>query len=274
MGFYAPAQLIQDAGRHGVEVRPADVNASEFDCTLEDGGALRLGFRLISGLRRHAAERIVAARSDGPFRSLAEFVRRTGLTRSTVKTLAEADAFASLDLNRRASLWQSLAVPAERVGGSLFAGTDEPESDESLPELSPFEQVIADYRTTGLSLKGHPIGFYRQQLDARGAVTCAKLASLAHGDRVSVAGLALLRQRPATAKGITFCTLEDETGVANLVLHPRTWERFYRIARCSPAWLAHGVLENKQKVIHLVVRSLEDMTAAIHGVRVPAREFR
>jgi error-prone DNA polymerase len=277
MGFYAPAQLVQDARQHGVRVRPVDVNHSEYDCTLEPGNRgpeLRLGFRLIAGLRRDAVAAIESARVDGPFTSLPEFGRRTGLPRAALESLSDADAFGSLKLDRRSALWHSLAQAKIPAGSSLFTGADDGCSAESLPELSPFDQVIADYRTTGLSLKGHPVGFYREHLDAWKVTPAERLKSIPHGTGIVVAGLVLLRQRPGTAKGITFVTLEDETGVANLILHPRTWERYYSIARHSPAWVARGVLESKDSVIHVVVRAIEDLAKRLGEVRLKPREFR
>jgi error-prone DNA polymerase len=149
---------------------------------------------------------------------------------------------------------------------------DEPAVD--LPDLAPVEQVFADYRATGLSLKGHPIGFCRGDLDRLRVTAAAQLAGLPHGRHVAVAGIVLVRQRPSTAKGITFVTLEDETGVANLVVHQKTWERFYTVARRSPAWIARGVLESKFGVIHVVVRRLDDLSAAVGGVATKSRDFR
>ncbi|MBX7103004.1 MAG: error-prone DNA polymerase [Gemmataceae bacterium] len=277
MGFYAPAQLVQDARQHGVRVRPVDVNHSEYDCTLESGDRgpeLRLGFRLIAGIRRDAVAAIESARADGPFTSLPEFGRRTGLPRAALESLSDADAFGSLKLDRRSALWHSLAQAKVPAGPSLFTGADDRCSAESLPELSPFDQVIADYRTTGLSLKGHPVGFYREHLDAWKVTPAERLKSIPHGTRIVVAGLVLLRQRPGTAKGITFVTLEDETGVANLILHPRTWESYYRVARHSPAWVARGVLESKDSVIHVVVRTIEDLATRLGEIRLKPREFR
>jgi error-prone DNA polymerase len=242
MGFYAPAQLVGDARRHGVPVRPVDVNHSDWDCTLEEqtrdtrhetrdedssclvsrvsclvsdsGPVLRLGLRIVGGLRSAAADALIAARADGPFRSVADLARRARLGRATLEVLADADAFGSLTLDRRAALWESLGQDLGPPNAPLFAGLDDDEPPADLPPLAPVEQVIADYHTTGLSLKGHPMMFCRADLDQLRVVPAEQLAKLPHGQRVLVAGIVLVRQRPSTAKGITFVTLEDETGTA------------------------------------------------------------
>lgn len=268
MGFYAPAQLIRDAREHGVSMRPIDVNHSEWDCTLEQG-ALRLGFRLVKGMPQAAAERIALSR---PFRSLDDFSRRTRLNQATLMRLSEADAFGSLELDRRTALWQSLGQ--RPVNAPLFSGLEDDEPPAQLPPMPPVEQVFADYRTAGFSLKSHPIAFFRQQLDEQRIVRACDLKNVADGRRIGVAGIVLMRQRPGTARGITFVTLEDETGVANLVLRPEVWDRYYSIARCSSAWIAHGLLESKEGVIHLVVSRLQDLSTSIGKLAAPSRDFR
>ncbi len=268
MGFYAPAQLIRDAREHGVSVRPIDVNYSDWDCTLESD-ALRLGLRLVKGISQTAVNKLVALR---PFRSLSDLARRTELNQATITRLAEADAFGSLELDRRTALWQSLAQ--RRGNAPLFAGLDEDEPAAVLPPMPPFEQVLADYRTAGLSLKSHPIAFVREQLNKQHVVRAMDLKAVANGRRIRVAGIVLMRQRPGTAKGITFVTLEDETGAANLVIRPAIWDRYYSVARCSAAWIAHGVLESRESVIHLVVNRLEDLSARLGNLTAPSRDFR
>jgi error-prone DNA polymerase len=300
MGFYAPAQLVWDARRHGVPVLPVDVNYSEKDCTLEpvrllggevvrwlkpkppnnlttqppDSVALRLGFRLIAGLREAAIDAIVAARADGPFTSMPQFTRRTRLGRPDLERLADADAFGSLALGRREALWHSLAQSRSPAPMPLFTGVEEASDCPALPALSPYEQVIADYRATGLSLKGHPLAFFRKQLDTLNVLPAERLATHPDGRRVKVAGIVLLRQRPATASGITFCSLEDETGIANLVVRAAVWERYRAVTRSSPAWIAQGVLERKEGVIHIVVDRVEDLSKRLGEVRTASRNFR
>ncbi len=296
LGFYAPAQLVTEARRQGVEVRPVDVNMSDWDCTLEvrknspnendpsattgqglivkndcDGPALRLGMRIVQGLRRDSAESIMQARRSAQFITQAELARRTGLGRHELALLANADAFRSMQTARRAAIWD--ALPA-RESSPLF---DRDETDESFAELPPMtsvQEVIADYQTAGLSLRGHPISFLRPQLEQRRIVRATDLLLLEADRCYRVAGLVLLRQRPSTAKGITFMTLEDESGTTNLVVHVNVWERFRPIARQASALIARGVLQRENNVVHLVVDKLEDLTAVIGPFGTISRDFR
>jgi error-prone DNA polymerase len=306
MGFYAPAQLIADLRRHGVQVLPADVNYSDRDSTLEDPDpspphdhaenpadgraphphasplpqpALRLGLRQISGLRGDAGERIVQARlAGGPFTCLADLGRRTQLGQSTIERLSHADALASLRQDRRIALWQALGQEKTPRHQPLFDQLDaEDDEDAPLPALAPQEQVFADYRTVGLSLRDHPISFYRRQLDRLNVTSAAELETRPNDRHLRVAGLVILRQRPSTAKGITFVTLEDETGTINLVVKPKIWERYYRIVRTRPAWIAHGKLERRSGVIHVIVNRLEDLAERLgetRDLKTRSRDFR
>jgi error-prone DNA polymerase len=273
MGFYAPAQIIQDARRHGVEVRPIDVQASQWDCTLE-GSALRLGLRLIGGLHQASAEAIVSARCQRPFDSLDDLVRRAGLGQGQVRLLAEAGALTSLIPSRRQALWQALAVEPPSRRYPLWEDVQPSPAPAPLPEPHPAEEVFADYAATGFSLRGHPLSFHRAALRRRGVVTAAELADVPDGTSLRVAGLVLLRQRPGTAKGITFVTLEDETGTVNLVVHPRTWERYRRVTLQATAWLVHGRLEAREGVQHVMVRRVEDLAAWLATPPVRSRDFR
>jgi error-prone DNA polymerase len=275
MGFYAPAQLVGDAKRHGVAIRPADVNASNWDSTLEPsrcfgGFALRLGLRMVRSLRTDHAERLVAARKDqGPFRSVADLAGRARLPKPALSALASAGAFGSLDLARRPATWEALAA-----GEAAPLYEDEiSETPPPLPALSPMEEVAADYHTVGLSLQGHPLQFARELLDRRGVTPCMKLGETRDGAFVNVAGLVLLRQRPGSAKGITFMTLEDETGQANLVVYQDVWERFRRVARMSSSMLVAGrVQRDTAGTTHLVALRLADLSEVV-GVAVRARDF-
>jgi len=287
MGFYAPAQLVADARKSGVEVLAPDVNSSDWDCTLEsvEGGntsaskhkhRLRLGLRLIKGLPIEVAERLVNVRHDnGPYIDLTDLTRRLSLPQSVLTTLADADALHSLTSDRRAAVWQALAQEKSPQDKPLFDAFDD---DDLVPlqlrPMEPLEEVYADYNTTGLSLKSHPIAFARQELAARECVTARELSSLRDGRRVRVAGLVLLRQRPGTAKGITFVTLEDETGSINLVLFAEVWKRFFKIARVSNAWLVEGKLENRKGVIHVIVSHISDLSHEITGLKIASRDFR
>ncbi|MFN0056224.1 MAG: error-prone DNA polymerase [Planctomycetales bacterium] len=277
MGFYAPAQLVADARKQGVEVLPVDVNFSDWDCTLVSSTgerlAIRLGFRLLKGLSREHADRIVAARGDPPrrFHRLEEFIRRTGSASAVLSRLARADVFQSLGLSRRTALWQSLPEPPRQL--SLFPHGDAEEPAVSLSPLPPLEEVVADYRTAGLSLRAHPVQFLRRELTRLRVVAARELAALADGRRVRVAGLVLMRQRPGTASGITFVTLEDETGLSNLIIHPQVWERHHLVARRAQAMIAWGTLQHRDGVIHVLVEKLEDLSASLNALRTPSRDF-
>jgi error-prone DNA polymerase len=272
MGFYAPAQLVRNAQEHEVEIRPVDVNHSRWDCTLE-AGAVRLGLRMIVGMPQSQALRIEQARDQRSFRSMEDFTRRSGVPAAVVARLARADAFGSLRLNRRTSLWQALRPAADREGMPLFEKLCDREPAQSLPPMDTRQEVFADYRTAGLSLKAHPVSFYRSQLDELRIVPAAELANLKDGRFVRVAGLVLVRQRPGTAKGITFVTIEDETGVANLIIRMDVWERFYHVARTAAAYIAAGRLQNQQGVIHVLVSRLENMNDSLAELRSRSRDF-
>jgi error-prone DNA polymerase len=281
MGFYPPAQLVADARRHDVEVLPVDVNLSEWDCSLQRGDngidwALRLGLRMIAGLRADVAEVIVESRkSGGDFSSVVDFTRRTGLGRATISSLTQADAFGSVNQDRREALWQALGQEKQPVHQPLFSGLDDADDDAFyLPKLTPQQQVTEDYRTVGLSLRAHPISFHRERLDELGARTHRSLKEGLNDDSVIVAGLVILRQRPATAKGITFVTLEDETGSANIVVMPHVWQRYFQVARRSAAWVVHGKLEKKNNVIHVLAIRLEDMAGQLGALKIQRRDFR
>ena len=262
MGFYAPAQIVRDAREHGVEVREVDVNASDWDCTLEEG-ALRLGLRQVDGLHREAAERVVAAR---PFASVAELRSRGTVPVHAIQRLAAADAFRSMGLDRRAALWDSRAL-RQAPDLPLFAAADaRDEGVESAPVALPAmplaEHVISDYQTVRLSLKAHPMHFLRAHYSTRGFVTAGQLGGLKDGKRLSIAGVVLIRQRPGTSKGVVFITIEDETGVANLVIWPKVFEKQRKIVMGARLMAVKGVIQKDpdSDVIHVVAAQLEDHT--------------
>ena len=283
MGFYAPAQIVRDAREHGVGVRGVDVAASEWDNTLEaaeDGGvALRLGFRQVKGLKEAEMRRAVARRGAG-YESPAELARRAALPPATLARLAGADALRSLGLDRRAAAWAVRGL--ETAPPPLFAAAPPPaEAPVALPPMSEGEAVAADYAALRLSLGRHPLAFLRDTLAAEGVVPAAALAEIAPGRRVRVAGLVTIRQRPATARGIVFATLEDETGVVNLVVRPAVVERFRRPFLAALLLGASGRLEREGLVIHVVARHLADLTprlAALSAAPCPllaaSRNFR
>jgi error-prone DNA polymerase len=266
MGFYAPHTLVEDARRHGVEVRGVDVAHSDWGCTLEgaepgvpaapgERPALRLGLSRIRGLPRTVGTAVVAARAGGPFGSAADLARRAGVSRAWLARLAEAGALRSLAGGRRQALWQALAVPAGGEG-DLFAGRPPPEARVPLAEAGAAEEVARDYATVGLSEKAHPLAFLRPALAARGARTARELGRLRDRAAVEVGGLVIVRQRPETAHGITFVSLEDETGIANLVVMPDVYERFRPLVRGAPFLLARGRVERSGGVVNLRVREL------------------
>ncbi len=271
MGFYAPAQLVRDARAHGVEVRPPDVNFSVWDCTLEPaadsagGVALRLGFRQIRGFDEHAAARLAASRGAG-YGAVRDVWLRTGLGAAVLARLARADAFGSLGIGRRAALWAveglgdappPLFRAAEmRPGG----GVSDKEPAVCLPVMNLGEEVVEDYDSLKLSLKAHPLALLRGVLHRRGASPAARLAETEDGRRVCVCGLVLVRQRPATAKGVIFATLEDETGIANIVVRARIFERFRRIFLGARLLAVEGRLQRDGLVIHVVAKRMEDLT--------------
>lgn len=282
MGFYAPAQLVSDARQHGVEVAGVDVNASDWECTLEPNGQekdkrLRLGLCMIRGFPAQVGEKIVGLRKQhGAFRDLADFTRKTRFGQATVTRLADAGALSSLAGDRRAAYWQSLAQDKSSTVFSLLEATGA-DVDEELPEnLQPMpeiDEVYSDYASTGLSLRAHPISFVREQLERLRVTAASELRLTRDGQFIRVAGLVLLRQRPSTAKGITFVTLEDETGSMNLVLKPEIWQRHYKVARQSNAWLVNGVLENREGIIHVVVGRVDDLGEHVGGLDARSRDF-
>ena len=268
MGFYAPAQLVRDAREHRVEVRHPDINASDWDCTLEprpddEACALRLGFRQIDGFREDWGLAIMAARSKATFVSLDDLRQRALLPARALELLAAADALGSLDLSRRGALWAARGLPRSRPL-PLFAQAGVAEEDGpppvSLPVSSASEEVVHDYESIRLSLKDHPLTFLRDRLAKAGAIPSVRVATDPAGRRTAVGGVVLVRQRPGTAKGVCFITLEDETGVTNVVVWPSVFEQFRPVIMGSRMILVRGKLQRAEGVTHLVAESLEDWT--------------
>ncbi len=277
MGFYAPAQIVRDAREHGVEVRPVDVNASDWDNTLEpadrDGFALRLGMRQVDGLRRETGLAIAAARGAG-YTDMEEIRARAGAGVAMLGKLAEADAFRSLGLDRRHALWAVRALkeqPALPLFDHARARDHGADAPVALPDMSLPEHVIADYQTLRLSLKAHPMEFLRDRFDAQGAVRAARLRDMKDGARVTVAGLVLVRQRPGTARGVIFMTVEDETGVANAVVWPRTFEAFRPVIMSSRLILIRGRIQAHEGVIHVVADRLENHSELLYRLSQTAK---
>ena len=276
MGFYAPAQIVRDAREHGVEVRPVDVNVSGWDNGLEETEegyrALRLGMRQVGGLHKEDAERIVEARfvdtramdaRDAPYPDVAALHRRAGIPASAIETLAAADAFRSAGLVRRQALWQARAL-AKAPPLPLFEAADRqgegPEPAVTLPAMADGEQVVEDYRTLRLSLRAHPLSFLRQRLAGRDVLPAEALLRARDGDRAATAGLVLVRQRPGSAKGVIFMTLEDETGTVNIVVWPNILERYRPAVLGGRLALVRGRVQRAGEIVHLVAAHLEDLT--------------
>jgi error-prone DNA polymerase len=260
MGFYSPATLVKDAQRHGVEVLPLDVAHSDWRCTLEPMNgrpAVRLGLKYAAGLRKKAGRAIAAERGRAPFAGLADLAQRVPLRRAELDTLAELGALAGIDPSartRRSALWQVAAL--ERDPGSLLARAAPRAGPSPLAELSPLEETLADYRESGLSLGPHVMAHLRPQLRARGVLTAAELQRVPDGRRVRTAGHAIVRQRPGSAKGFCFLTLEDETGLSNAILTPQIFRRFRAALHDASILEIEGPLQNADGVIHVRVREL------------------
>ena len=275
MGFYAPAQLVRDAREHGVEVRPVDVNHSDWECTLEKTPAgkcaVRLGLRQVKGVQAATGEAIERDRGRG-FDSVRHFWLRTGLGPRIVEKLADADAFRSLGLDRREALWavrglggygngQNGTMPAHLpLFAALEEGGFQAEKEVTLPAMPMGEHVVLDYATLRLSLKAHPLSFLRRRFAARGAISHRELKEIEAGRRVTLAGLVLVRQRPGTASGVIFATLEDETGIANIIIWPKLYEKRRRVVLTSRLMLVRGRVQKEGIVIHVIADDLEDCT--------------
>jgi error-prone DNA polymerase len=266
MGFYAPAQIIRDAREHGVEVRGWDVNASHWDCTLEDG-ALRLGLRMINGFQEAWALRLVAARVAG----FADFQAFAGssLPRAALEHLAQADALQSLGLTRRLALWR-IAGLESKLPTPLLAGQPRRHITPDLPVMSQGEHVIADYRSTGLSLRAHPCGLLRARLVGAKCLDCLQATSAKHGALVRTAGIVTVRQRPGTAKGTVFVTIEDETGIANIIVWPAMVEKFRHQIINATLLIVQGRLQrSEENITHIIAERLVDRSRWITGLDAP-----
>jgi error-prone DNA polymerase len=279
MGFYRPAQLIRDAKEHGVEVRPVDIGHSFWDCTLEPTGAkfaLRLGFRELKGLREEDANALVEAREKGDFATMRSVWLRAGLSARALETLAKGDAWGSVALNRRGALWAAKGLGQPPL--PLFAAADKAEGAEPsviLPAMSMGQEVTEDYRHLSLSLKTHPMALLRATFAAQGFVPSARLKDLRDGAKAEVAGIVLIRQQPGTASGVIFVTLEDETGVANIVVWPRVFQQFRRELLGSQLMGVSGLVQRDESgyVIHLVAGRLTDLSPHLHALGDPVRPY-
>ncbi len=283
MGFYAPHTLVEDAKRHGVEVRGIDVVRSEWECTLEgeeagrpprevERPALRVGLAVVRGLPKTVGEGVVAARRLRPFASIADLARRAAVSPAWLERLATAGALRGLEVERRRALWGALAAGPAAAEDDLFAGVTTHEPPAPIPEASAGEEVAADFAATGLSERAHPMALLRPTLATRKVRTARELLHMRDGAAVEVAGLVIVRQRPQTASGIVFVSLEDETGISNLVVMPDVYERFRPFVRGTSFLLAQGRIERTGQVVNVRVRSLAPLPTA-HAAAPRARDF-
>jgi error-prone DNA polymerase len=269
MGFYAPAQVVRDAREHGVEVRPVCINASRWDCTLEPATgrylAVRLGFRQVRGLANLHGAAIVAARGDRPFAAVEDVWRRSGVPRAAIERLAEADAFHAFGQDRRQGIWKVKGLGEAPL--PLFAAADAREAGFSAEGQEPHvplrpmtdgREVVEDYRSLQLSLRAHPLTFLRAELGRRGIVPCGDLARIRDGRHVEVAGIILVRQKPGSAKGVLFITIEDETGIANGILWPDRFEAQRRTVMSASMVSMKGRVQKEGEVIHVICDRIVD----------------
>jgi error-prone DNA polymerase len=279
MGFYAPAQIVRDAREHGVEVRPVCVNASYWDCTLEPGTsgslALRLGLRQIKGIREEDGQWISAARGNG-YPDIEALWRRAGLSRAAITKLANADAFnafgAPSGLERRMALWEARALAGGAALPLFPDGEGLAEPPILLPTPSLGEQVIEDYRSLRLSLRAHPLALLRERLGAGRppSFTATHIAETPNGSRIAATGLVITRQRPGTASGVIFITLEDETGVVNVIVWPKIYERFRRAVIAGRLLRVTGKLQREGPVSHLIAHAVENLSPWLDHLGLPS----
>ena len=279
MGFYSVAQIVQDAKKNGVEIRPVCVNASRWDCTMEPAGreghlAVRLGMRLVKGLSENDTARIVLARGEETFHSADDMWRRSGVPTATLVKLAEADAFLpSLGLERRQALWdikplrnEPLELWAAADARDARTASESIEPEVALKSMAEGREVVEDYSHTGLTLRQHPMSFLRQELRAKRIVTCAEAMSERDGRWLWTAGLVLVRQRPGSARGVMFLTLEDETGIVNAVVWPSLFERQRRVLMTASMMGIHGKIQREGEVVHLVAQRLFDFSGDLSSL--------
>ncbi|MFN3163970.1 MAG: OB-fold nucleic acid binding domain-containing protein, partial [Pseudohongiellaceae bacterium] len=297
MGFYAPAQLIQDARRHGVEVRAIAINYSDYDCTLElpDGfnklarhdeftlaPALRIGLRQVKGLSAAAAHAIVEARDPGHFQTIQDLVFRSGINKRDLEALAAADALRGLSGDRHRAFWQASGVDRDADGDdprnlSFFSDPGFNDCDFGvdvlLPVASEGQNIVGDYTSSGFSLRRHPLALFRSHLDSYRVTTASELDSACDEEQVKVTGLVTCRQRPMTAAGVTFITMEDETGCVNVVVWPTLGESQRPVVRQAMLLGVVGHVQKSDGVIHLIARELVDLSHWLGSMEVASRDF-
>jgi error-prone DNA polymerase len=290
MGFYAPAQLIQDARRHGIKVLPIDVACSRWESTLEVNDkaikleqvtrpyqklAIRLGFHLIKGFNREAATRLVNARQQAPFKNLQDLVHRAGLNKKEREALVQADTLHQLAPHRYQAQWQALALQSYKPLLSPLESEDLEALNDNRVLAPPAEvdDMLMDYRTTGLTLRRHPLAILRERGAVNGCKKASDLQTMRQGQFAKVAGIVTCRQRPGTAAGVLFLTLEDETGNINVIVWRDKVERFRQAILRSRLLLIKGIIERERKVVHLVAGHIEDISQEIPEFCRPSRDF-
>jgi error-prone DNA polymerase len=276
MGFYGPSQLVQDARRHGVNVRPVDVTVSQWDCSLEADRSgkdpvLRLGLRMIKGLSQAGAERLLRARASEDLRSVDDMAHRARLSKRDLEALAAADALRTLHGHRHRARWEVLAV---ETGTPLLGRAQIDEVDPLLRTPREGQEIVADYESLSLTLRRHPLALVRRQLSKRQVITAAEVASTPHGAVINTAGLVIGRQRPGTATGVVFVTLEDETGQINLVVWNRILEKQRRELLGARLLGVFGEVQREGEVIHVIARQLQDYSALLGRLNATSRDFR
>jgi error-prone DNA polymerase len=271
MGFYHPATLVKDAQRHGLRVRPVDITCSEWLCTIEPDLSMRLGLRYVRGLRAEAGLAIVRERTRAPFRSIDDLARRVPeLRKDEIRKLAKVGALNFIsNIHRRDALWE--AERASRPVGPLFAHLDSPDAASPLAAMNTKERLYADFSGVGLTIGRHPMAYYRPQLEGQNVVRAIDLAYLTNGRHVRVAGAVIVRQRPGTAKGFCFLSLEDETGISNIIVHPDKFDEFKTVLLHHPFLIIDGVLQNQQDAIS--VRADSAVVLDVNAIPVPSHNF-
>ena len=274
MGFYGPSQLIQDAKRHGVEVRPVDIVVSDWDCSLEPDKnsepALRLGLRMIKGLSHAGAERLVEARQQGAFTDVSDLAHRALLNRRDVEVLSAADALRSLAGHRHHARWEALAVEAQTP---LLGESKVNEAQPLLRSPTEGEDIVEDYRSLALTLRRHPLSVLREKLAPLQLIRAEELTGITHGRHIRTAGLVISRQRPGTATGVVFVTLEDETGHINLVVWNRVMAQYRRELLGARLLVVEGEVQREGEVIHVIAKHLQDYSELLGELRTVSRDF-
>jgi error-prone DNA polymerase len=271
MGFYSPASIIYEGQRHGVEFEDVDIAESEWDCTIVER-KVRLGFRMVKGLGNPAQEQIEPERQKRPFSSIRDFVFRTNLNRAGLEQLAMVGAFRSFGATRRQALWEVLAL-LNRTDGELPVE----EIETGMARLKPMNQVetmVSDYRGLGLSTLPHLISLMRDKLEQQGILSAIALHDHPNNRLVTTAGVVVIRQRPMTAKGFLFITLEDETGFSNIVVKPKVFERHRKTIVHNQALIVKGLLEKKDGVVNVIGHDFQPLTIMDKPVKLKSRDFR